>query len=76
MANGMMNGDDSANGSTDSHHKADFAAEDDFDDDAADGKADELDAAEAGGLGKKGGDGGGMRVTFQVSSCRHDSGSV
>ncbi len=67
VANGMMNGgDDSANGSADSHHKAEYAAEDEFDDDAAERKADELDAAETGGVSEKGGDGGGMRVTFQV----------
>ena len=66
MANGTPNGDDSANGLTDGHHKVDYAAEDDFDDDVAAGKGDELDAAET-GLGPKGGDGGGMRVTFQVS---------
>ena len=67
MANGMQNGIGLANGVTPAQHiRADSAADHKYDGAVGEDKADDYDA-EAGGVPQKGGDGGGMRVTFQVS---------
>ena len=67
MANGPTDGVRLANGVSDHHQKTDEAADDEYDDDVGVAKADAYAAAEAGLQQQKGSDGGGMRVTFQVS---------